>query len=313
MPVKVVCLGGGHGLAATLQAMRHLTSDVTAVVTVADNGGSSGRLREEFNSLPPGDLRMALAALCGDDDWGRSWAEIMQYRFTSSGEMDNHAIGNLLLTALWDRDGDPVKGLERVGDLLRVVGKVLPMALEPLDIEGSFLLNGKSQTVRGQIQVAAAKGEVTQLRLIPESPKPTTEALDAIATADWITFGPGSWLSSVMPHFLLKDQAEAIVKSKGKKVLIFNLPDPTTSEEYAGSSLTDHLQFILNHLPNFKFDVALVDNRIATNNSAFESLVKKCGGEVISFDLADNSATFHHDSDKLISAFSHILQLNLLR
>jgi hypothetical protein len=91
------------------------------------------------------------------------------------------------------------------------------------------------------------------------------------------------------------------------------LPDPTTSEEYAGSSLTDHLQFILNHLPNFKFDVALVDNRIATNNSAFESLVKKCGGEVISFDLADISATFHHDSDKLISAFSHILQLNLLR
>jgi uncharacterized cofD-like protein len=313
MPVKVVCLGGGHGLAATLQAMRHLTSDVTAVVTVADNGGSSGRLREEFNSLPPGDLRMALAALCGDDDWGRSWAQIMQYRFTSSGEMDNHAVGNLLLTALWDRDGDPVKGLERVGDLLRVVGKVLPMALEPLDIEGSFLQNGKSQTVRGQIQVAAAKGEVTQLRLIPGSPKPTPEALDAITRADWITFGPGSWLSSVMPHFLLKDQAEAIVQSKAKKVLIFNLPDPTTSEEYAGSSLTDHLQFILNHLPYFKFDVALVDNRIATNNSAFESLVKKCGGEVISFDLADISATFHHDSDKLISAFSHILQLNLLR
>ena len=117
MSVKVVCLGGGHGLAATLQAMRHITSDVTAIVTVADNGGSSGRLREEFNSLPPGDLRMALAALCGDDDWGRSWAEIMQYRFTSNGEMDNHAVGNLLLTALWDRDGDPVKGLERVGDL----------------------------------------------------------------------------------------------------------------------------------------------------------------------------------------------------
>ncbi|NBU93438.1 MAG: YvcK family protein, partial [Actinobacteria bacterium] len=224
MSLKVVCLGGGHGLAATLQAMRNLTSDVTAIVTVADNGGSSGRLREEFNSLPPGDLRMALAALCGDDDWGRSWAQIMQYRFTSSGEMDNHAVGNLLLTALWDRDGDPVKGLARVGDLLRVVGKVLPMALEPLDIEGIFQQNGKSQTVRGQIQVAAAKGEVTQLRLIPDSPKPTPEALDAIATADWITFGPGSWLSSVMPHFLLKDQAQAILNSTAKKVLIFNLP-----------------------------------------------------------------------------------------
>ena len=313
MSLKVVCLGGGHGLAATLQAMRHITSDVTAIVTVADNGGSSGRLRAEFNSLPPGDLRMALAALCGDDDWGRSWAQIMQYRFTSSGEMDNHAVGNLLLTALWDRDGDPVKGLERVGDLLRVVGKVLPMALDPLDIEGTFLIDGKEENVRGQIQVAAARGDVSKLRLIPENPRSTPEAIQAIKAADWITFGPGSWLSSVMPHFLLTDQAQAILRSSAKKVLIFNLPDPTTSEEYAESSLTDHLQFILKHLPNFEFDFALVDKRITTNNSSFESLVKKCGGEVLSFDLADNEINFHHDSKKLISAFSHILQPNLLR
>ena len=97
---KVVALGGGHGLAATLTALRSMTSDITAVVTVADNGGSSGRLREEFAILPPGDLRMALAALCGDDEWGRSWADIMQYRFTSDGALDGHAMGNLLLAAL---------------------------------------------------------------------------------------------------------------------------------------------------------------------------------------------------------------------
>ena len=99
---KVVALGGGHGLAATLSALRKITTELTAIVTVADNGGSSGRLRKEFNSLPPGDLRMALAALCADDEWGRSWAEIMQYRFTSKGGLDGHALGNLLLTALWD-------------------------------------------------------------------------------------------------------------------------------------------------------------------------------------------------------------------
>jgi len=98
--LKVTALGGGHGLFATLRALRDTNSEITAVVTVADNGGSSGRLRAEFNSLPPGDLRMALAALCGDDEWGRSWAEIMQYRFTSEGEMNGHALGNLLLTAL---------------------------------------------------------------------------------------------------------------------------------------------------------------------------------------------------------------------
>ena len=105
---KVVALGGGHGLAATLTALRQFTSEITAIVTVADNGGSSGRLRKEFPILPPGDLRMALAALCGDDDWGRSWAEIMQYRFTSEGELNGHPVGNLLLAAVWDRDGDTV-------------------------------------------------------------------------------------------------------------------------------------------------------------------------------------------------------------
>ncbi|NDC52288.1 MAG: YvcK family protein, partial [Actinobacteria bacterium] len=112
---KVVSLGGGHGLAATLRSLRKITTDLTAIVTVADNGGSSGRLRQEFHSLPPGDLRMALAALCSDDEWGRSWAEIMQYRFTSAGELNGHTLGNLLLTALWDRDEDPVQGLDRVG------------------------------------------------------------------------------------------------------------------------------------------------------------------------------------------------------
>jgi len=166
---RVVALGGGHGLAATLRSLRKLTTNLTAIVTVADNGGSSGRLREEFNSLPPGDLRMALAALCADDEWGRSWAEIMQYRFTSAGNLNGHALGNLLLTALWDRDGDPVQGLDRVGQLLKVVGRVLPMALEPLDIEGVFKTWEGTHVVRGQKEVAVAKGNLENLRLIPKS------------------------------------------------------------------------------------------------------------------------------------------------
>jgi len=129
MSPKVVALGGGHGLAATLSALRSLTNEITAVVTVADNGGSSGLLRDEFKTLPPGDLRMALAALCSDDEWGRNWSQILQYRFTSSGPMNSHAVGNLLLTALWDRDGDTVAGIDQVGDLLKIIGRVLPMAL----------------------------------------------------------------------------------------------------------------------------------------------------------------------------------------
>jgi uncharacterized cofD-like protein len=303
---KVVCLGGGHGLAATLGAMRTLTNQVTAVVTVADNGGSSGRLRSEFNSLPPGDLRMALAALCADDEWGRSWAEIMQYRFTSSGEMDNHAVGNLLLTALWDRDADPVKGLDRVGQLLKVVGRVLPMALEPLDIQGSFKTKKGIEIVRGQVEVSQAIGEVTELKLIPNQPEPTPEALKAIENADWITIGPGSWLSSVMPHFLLGKQAEKIQRSKAKKIMVFNLPDKNISDEYSGFSLEAHLQLVLDHIPDLDLDVALVDKALAQSEPGFNSLVETCGGEVMGFDLADSKQTFHHDKQKLSLAFSHI-------
>ena len=303
---KVVCLGGGHGLAVTLGAMRTLTNQVTAVVTVADNGGSSGRLRAEFNSLPPGDLRMALAALCADDEWGKSWAEIMQYRFTSQGEMDNHAVGNLLLTALWDRDADPVKGLDRVGQLLKVVGRVLPMALEPLDIEGSFTTKNGVEIVRGQVEVSQAIGKVNELKLIPNQPTPTPEALTALENADWITIGPGSWLSSVMPHFLLGKQAEQIRKSKAKKIMIFNLPDKNISDEYAGFSLEAHLQLVLDHISDLKIDVALVDKSLSQSELRFNSLVTACGGEVMGFDLADSKQKFHHDREKLILAFSHI-------
>jgi uncharacterized cofD-like protein len=230
----------------------------------------------------------------------------MQYRFTSSGQMDNHAVGNLLLTALWDRDHDPVKGLERVGQLLKVVGRVLPMALEPLDIEGEFTNNQKTTSVRGQVEVAAATGKVSELRLIPNKPKATPQVLTALADADWITFGPGSWLSSVMPHFLLAEQAAQIQASSARKIMIFNLPDKTTSDEFAGFSLEAHLQLVLDHLPNLKIDVALIDNSVNGKEPRFVDLVERCGGKVVAFDLADAKQNFHHDREKLISAFTHI-------
>ena len=168
---KVVALGGGHGLAATLSALRQLTNEITAVVTVADNGGSSGRLREEFPILPPGDLRMALAALCADDEWGRTWANIMQHRFESEGPLNGHAMGNLLLASLWSENEDPVIGLDRVGQLLKVIGRVLPMASIPLDIEGTFNTSTGRIVIKGQKEVATAKGRIESLRIIPENPQ----------------------------------------------------------------------------------------------------------------------------------------------
>ena len=305
--LKIVSLGGGHGLSVTLRALRSISQNLTAVVTVADNGGSSGRLRDEFGFLPPGDLRMALAALCSDDEWGRGWADILQYRFTSDGPLDGHPVGNLLLMALWDKNGDPVHGIRQVGNLLRIVGDVLPMSLDPLDIEGTFISSTGRHIVRGQVQVARAQGKVESLKLIPNSPKATKEAISAITNADWITFGPGSWFSSVMPHFLLPEQAEAVRISGAKKVIVFNLPEPESADEFAGSSPEDHLEFILRHVPDLKIDYAIADPSSMSVNSKLQGMVEGLGGQLLISDVAETPGSFHHDPEKLTSVFSHIM------
>ena len=303
---KVVALGGGHGLAATLTALRSFTSDITAIVTVADNGGSSGRLRQEFPILPPGDLRMALAALCSDDEWGRSWAEIMQYRFTSDGELNGHAIGNLLLAALWDRDEDTVAGLDRVGALLKVIGRVLPMAAEPLDIEATFENSIGTKIVRGQAEVATTKGRLKSLRIIPENPPAYPEALAAISDADWITMGPGSWFSSVLPHLLVPAQRDAIVKSKAKKILLLNLDTADKSAgEYAGYSPLEHLRILTTYAPEIHFDCVILDSS-AEGQEELARHLSTIGSELVVADLRSAGSPLHHDVKKLGRLFAHI-------
>lgn len=312
--LKVTALGGGHGLFATLRALRNTNSEITAIVTVADNGGSSGRLRSEFNSLPPGDLRMALAALCGDDEWGRGWAEIMQYRFTSEGEMNGHALGNLLLTALWDRDGDPVGGLDRVGALLKVVGRVLPMSLDPLTIEAKFR---DGNVVRGQVEVGSYRGTLEDLRIMPTRPessvpRATREAVEAITSSEWITIGPGSWYSSVMPHLLLEEELGSILSSKAKKLIVLNLDDPY-GDELSGTSPHHHLAVMQRFAPSLRVDIALADTSAARYGSALESKVREMGGRLVLADLTQKSDPHHHDWEKLASAFSHIFSTESVR
>jgi len=303
---KVVALGGGHGLAATLTALRSFTSNITAIVTVADNGGSSGRLREEFPILPPGDLRMALAALCSDDEWGRSWAEIMQYRFTSDGDLNGHAVGNLLLAALWDRDEDTVAGLDRVGALLKVIGRVLPMATNPLDIEATFENSIGIKIVQGQAEVATTKGRLKSLRIIPENPTAYPEALSAIADAQWITMGPGSWFSSVIPHLLVPAQRDAIISSKAKKILLLNLDTSDKSAgEYAGYSPLEHLQILSTYAPGLHFDCVVIDQS-SDGQSQLREHLSTLGSELVIADLRSDGAPLHHDVKKLGQLFAHI-------
>ena len=312
MSVKVVALGGGHGLAATLTALRRANSEITAIVTVADNGGSSGRLREEFPIAPPGDLRMALAALCSDDEWGSSWAQIMQYRFTSNGPLNGHAVGNLLLAALWDRDGDTVAGLDRVGALLKVVGRVLPMAAQPLDIEATFEVGGVIEVIRGQSEVATAQGRLKSLRIIPENPTARSESLTAIADAQYILMGPGSWFSSVLPHLLVPAQREALSKADGKKILLLNLDNQDRAAgEYAGYSPLEHLQILKHYAPDLHFDIVVVDQSSRDVHELHTHLSTQ-GSELIVADLRSSDEPLHHDAKKLGALFIHILTRKLV-
>jgi uncharacterized cofD-like protein len=303
---KVVALGGGHGLAATLTALRQFTTEITAIVTVADNGGSSGRLREEFSIMPPGDLRMALAALCSDDEWGRSWAQIMQYRFTSTGELNGHAVGNLLLAALWDRDEDTVAGLDRVGALLKVVGRVLPMAAQALDIEATFEDSSGTHIVHGQAEVATAQGRLNSLRIYPQDPDACKESIAAITDAQWITMGPGSWFSSVIPHLLVPAQRAALVATPAKKILLLNLDSTDKSAgEYAGYSPLEHLMILSEYAPELVFDLVVVDDSSAGADELKRHL-STTGSEFISADLRSESSPLHHDVNKLGQLFAHI-------
>lgn len=306
--LKVAALGGGHGLAVTLKALRSITSEITAIVTVADNGGSSGRLRSEFPIVPPGDLRMALAALCADDEWGRNWAQIMQYRFTSQGPLDGHAVGNLLLAALWDRDEDVVAGLDQVGALLKVVGRVLPMTAVPLSIDATFDSHGEIIEAHGQVAVATTKGRLTSLRLSPSEPDVRPEVFSAIAQADLITMGPGSWFSSVLPHLLVPKLRDAIIASPAKKLLLLNLDSDSGQSdkgEFAGYSPREHCEILFHYAPGLHFDVVLADSHQGDMEELKEVLKMK-GSTFFESDLREPKAQIHHNELKLAAAFAHI-------
>jgi len=305
---KVVALGGGHGLAATLAALRQITQEITAIVTVADNGGSSGRLREEFPIFPPGDLRMALTALCADDEWGRTWAQILQHRFDSDGDLNGHAMGNLLLASMWNAGDDPVAALDRVGQLLKVIGRVLPMAAVALDIEGTFNTSTGRIVVRGQKEVATAKGHIQSLRIIPEDPPARSESLDAIADAEWITMGPGSWFSSVIPHLLVPAQLDALKNSRAKKILILNLDASSASqgEEFAGSTPEQHLEFFHHYAPGLIVDYCLVDQSVVRDADALQTAASTLGSEIVVADIRKAPGSIHHDADKLALHLGHI-------
>ena len=306
----VVALGGGHGLAASLRALRLLTDRITAVVTVADDGGSSGRLRAEFDVLPPGDMRMALAALCDDTEWGHQWRDVLQHRFPGNGQLGGHAVGNLLIVSLWDLLGDTVGGLDLVGRLLNARGRVLPMASVPLNIEASVLGVDPGQpfeisTVEGQAQVATTRGRVLSVGLNPQEPPACEEAVAAIQAADWVILGPGSWFTSVIPHLLVPGIHDALVSTPAKRVLTLNLVMHTV--ETAGFSAKNHLEVLAAHAPELRLDVVLADPEIVRDEALLRRVAGDMGAELVVASVGDRGRPGQHDSLRLAAAYRDII------
>lgn len=313
---RVTALGGGHGLSASLSALRRLDTDLTAVVTVADDGGSSGTIREEFDVIPPGDLRMALAALCDDTDWGRTWRDVMQHRFASKpgsrATLDNHAVGNLLIVALWEMLQDPVDGLRWAGALLGARGTVLPMSESPLRIQGHVLSEGpgglSQRFVDGQVALATAAkdGTVTEVSLVPAEAAACPEAVTAIATSDWNVLGPGSWYTSVLPHLLLPGLREALVASPARTLVTMNLDTDTT--ETLGLDAAGHLDLIGRYAPGLRVDAVLADPRSVEDVAGFEAAARRLGATVFFDRVGAGSGEPVHDSLRLAAAYRDILE-----
>ena len=289
--IRAAAFGGGHGLAATLQALKGQVGSLTAIVGVSDNGGSSGRLRNEFGLLPPGDLRMALTALCSEGDWGQSWAAVLQHRFRGDGPLGGHALGNLLITALWQQDEDLVGGLRAVGELLGCEGVVLPLSLTPLDVVAQVEMGGALNTVSGQVEVATASGRVRSVSLVPEDAAATPQALQAVAEADVLFFGPGSWFSSVMTSFALPQMRAAVAASSARKVLIANLC--SQQGETQDFSPAEHFLALRAFAPEVAFDTCLVDSLLLDDEllAAAASL----GAKAVSYAFSSDPGAARHN------------------
>jgi uncharacterized cofD-like protein len=306
----VVALGGGHGLSASLQALRHVSDRLTAVVTVADDGGSSGRLRGELGVLPPGDLRMALAALCDDSEWGRTWSDLLQHRFASEGELDNHAMGNLLIVALWDLLGDTVTGLDWVGRLLGARGRVVPMAAVPLVVEADVRREGVAgpvlETVVGQSRVAVTDGRIDQLRLVPADPPACPEAVAAVREADWVVLGPGSWYSSVLVHLLVPQLAEALHATPARRCVTLNLS--AERGETQGLTATDHLEALHKHAPELRIDAVLADPSAVEDVGELADAAAAMGARLVMRQVRRGDGTPRHDALRLAAAFRDVFE-----
>ena len=240
-----------------------------------------------------------MSALCDDTEWGHLWRDLLQHRFRSEGPLDQHAVGNLLIAALWELLGDPVQGLDWVGRLLGARGRVLPMSLTPLTIEADLSHEGRVDTVVGQSAVAVARGRVERLRLVPDRPPACAEAVHAVDDADWVVLGPGSWFTSVLPHVLVPELSAALHRTRARRCVTMNLrpPDPWSMTNL------EHLRALAEHAPDLRVDVVVADPGAVEDLGELADQAERMGAHLVLRQVGASDGAPRHDALRLAAAY----------
>ena len=308
---RVVVIGGGTGLSNLLKGLKSFTNNITAIVTVGDDGGSSGRLREELGVLPPGDMRNCITALADEE---KLVTELFRYRFQQGSGLEGHSFGNLFLTAVCAiTNGDMLEAARAASRVLNSCGQVLPSTLQGMSLIAE-LENG--HVVRGESQISESQSRIVRLQSDPALPEPTPAALDAIAHADLIVIGPGSLFTSVIPNLIVKGVPEAIKRSRASKVYVCNVM--TQKGETTGLSVSDHVRALLTHAgypdgtqkDQRRFiDRVLINlvpgpdlNKLANTVHFEPEKLKPLGVRPMLREVASTELPGHHDPEKLAAA-----------
>ena len=299
---RITVIGGGSGLPNLLRGLKHYTSNISAVVTVADDGGSSGRLRSELGILPPGDIRNCLVALADSED---VMQQLMDYRFESEGQLDGHSFGNILIAALAGIGGDFYRGVEIAGELLAIRGRVIPSTLSNVTLVGSTV---SGETLIGESRVGNSSDRLRSLTLIPADPTAHPEAVRAIEDADMIVIGPGSLFTSIVPNLLISGISAALAGSPAFKVYVCNVAEEPAQTE--GYSVLDHLKVVQHYGGTVVVDAVVANNNLPEGPTPagleFIQAKKPWTDDVllVEADVIDDDHAARHDSTKLSNAIA---------
>jgi uncharacterized cofD-like protein len=306
---RIVVIGGGHGLSTLLRGLKIYTKKLTAIVTVADDGGSSGRLRETFGILPPGDIRNCLAALSNDE---QMLTQLFRYRFSGAGGLDGHSFGNLFITALADITGSFESAIAESGKVLSVSGRVLPSTLHDVKLVADMQLPNSLNQVRveGESRIPKMAGRVRRVWLEPNDAPAFPPTLKEILSADMIVVGPGSLYTSLLPNLLVKDLLGAITASRAVKVYVCNIA--TQAGETDVYTCYDHVHALEEHVGDGVFDVVLCNDNyegVLNEGSGFVRADEKTLADTRTrcADLSDGNFPWRHDTAKLAATLVEIL------